>query len=79
MPNLASTAADPWGINKPQRGAHFPIRAPAGELSGQGPQVDLVFLAEGVGAYPVLLVVMKAAQADPEDVVRLLTLGSIPG
>src|SRR5260221_2464954 len=62
-----------------QRGAHLPIRALAGELGGQGPEVDPVLVAKGIGADPVLLVVMRTPEADPEDVVRYLPDAGIGG
>jgi len=58
---LSSPAADFFGVDEFQRGAHFPIRAPPRELGGQGPQVDRVFLTEGIGADPVLLVMVQTA------------------
>src|SRR5262249_8968648 len=51
---------------------HLPIRASAGELGGQVPEIDTVFLVEGVGAETVLRVMMQSAEADAEDVMRNL-------
>ena len=65
--------------HKPQRRAHLPVRAAAGELGGEVPKVDAVFVAEGLGADAVLLVMMQPAQAHPEDVVRPLALAGIGG
>jgi len=38
-----------------------------------------MFVAEGLGAYPVLLVMMRTAEAHAEDVVRPLSRASIRG
>src|SRR5580693_6547624 len=65
--------------HKPQRRAHLPVRAAPGELGSERPQIDAVFVAEGVGADAVLLVMVHTAQAHPEDVVGPLALAGIRG
>src|ERR1051325_8846542 len=67
------------GINDLQRGAHFPIGAAARKLGSQGPEVDAVFLADRLGAEPVLLVMVQATEADTEDVVRRLPNPGLAG
>ena len=76
---LLSPAADLPGADEFERGAHLPIRAAPGELGGHGPQVDAVLVAEGVAPDAVLLVMVKTAEADAEDIVRPLTLAGIGG
>src|SRR5207248_4296421 len=75
----SSSSTDLRGINQLQRGAHLAIGALAGELGGQGPEVNAVFSAERLGADPVLLVMMEATQADAEDVMRRLPGPGIGG
>jgi hypothetical protein len=57
----------------------LPIRAPAREFSGQSPEIDVVSIAERVGTEAVLLVVMRAAEAHPKNVVRPLANTGIRG
>src|ERR1700693_5173368 len=65
--------------HKPQRRAHLPGRAAPGEFGSERPEIDAVFVAEGVGADAVLLVMMHTAETDPKDVVRPLALAGIGG
>jgi hypothetical protein len=65
---------------KSQRRAHLPVRAAPGELGGERPQIDPVFIAEGIGTDAVLLLVMMhTAETDPKDVVRPLGLAAVGG
>jgi hypothetical protein len=66
-------SADRCRGNELQGRAHLPVRAPFCELRGQSPEVDLVLVTERVSPKTVLLVVMRAAEADAEDVMRPLT------
>src|SRR5580700_6031919 len=66
-------------MDQSQGGAHLPVRAAPGELGGQGPEVDPVSVAKGLGADAVLLIMVQPAQADPEDVVRPLPRAGIGG
>src|SRR4029077_20546891 len=76
---MLSPVADLPGADEFERGAHLPIRAAPRELGGQGPQVDVVLVAEGVAPDAVLLVMVKSAEADAEDIVRPLALAGICG
>jgi hypothetical protein len=55
-----------------ERRTHFSIGAAPRELSGQSPEIDAIFAVEGFDPETVLLVVMISAEANAEDVVRLL-------
>ena len=71
--------ADRDSVEEFQRGTHLPLGAPARELGRERPEVDTVFVTEGLGAETVLLVVVPAAKADAKDVVRPLTSAGIRG
>jgi hypothetical protein len=62
-----------------ERGAHCLIGAAPGKLGGEGPEVDLVFLAEADSADPVLFVVMSRAEADPKRVMGFASGAGIGG
>src|SRR5579872_5939793 len=55
-----------------ERRAHLNIRAAPCELRSQDPQIDAVSAVKGSDPETVLLDVMMAAEADPEDIVWLL-------
>src|SRR5690242_13975925 len=63
----------------PQRGTHLPIGTAPAELGRQAPEIDAILVAEGVGTHPVLLVMMRAAETDAEDVMRPNTCSGIRG
>ena len=79
MGRESGIAGDRGGMDEFQGGTHLPLGAPARELGRERPEVDTVFVTEGVGADPVLLVVVLAAKADAKDVVRPLTSAGIRG
>ena len=76
---MLAPAADLPRADEFEGGAHLPIRAAPRELGGQGPQVDPVLVAEGVAPDAVLLVMVKTAEADAEDIVRPLALAGVGG
>ena len=47
--------------------------------AAKGPEVDVVLVAKGIGADPVLLIMVRAAEAYTEDVMRPLTRAGIGG
>jgi hypothetical protein len=67
------------GTNQLERSAHFGIGAAPGKFGRQGPQIDLILVAELLPPKVVLLVVMGAAEADPKRIMRLLTGAGIGG
>ena len=55
-----------------ERRAHLNIGAALCELRSQDPEIDAVFAVKGSDPETVLLDMMMAAEADPEDIVWLL-------
>jgi hypothetical protein len=64
------SSVDRVEIDEFQGRAHFPIGAAPGELGGEPPEIDLVLIAERTGAETMLLVVVRATEADAKNVVR---------
>ena len=58
--------------NQLERSTHVGIRAASRKFGSQRPKIGAVFLVKGIDAETVLLSMVIAAEADPEDVVGLL-------
>jgi len=71
------TSTIPWLLcaEEIQRSADFEFRTAAGKLGGERPEIGAVFAVKGIDPETVLLDMVGAAEADPEDVVGLAHAG----